>query len=59
MLNGALGGKLLGAGGGGFFLFYVNKKNKNKFLKSFHDLIKIDFDFEENGVKIIYNDNLD
>ena len=33
--NGALGGKLLGAGGGGFLLFYVNTKNKEKFLNAF------------------------
>ena len=32
--NGALGGKLLGAGGGGFFLFYVKPFQKNSFLKS-------------------------
>ena len=31
--NGAIGGKLLGAGGGGFFLFYVMSKEKNKFIK--------------------------
>ena len=31
--NGALGGKLLGAGGGGFFLFYVQPFQKNSFLK--------------------------
>lgn len=31
--NGATGGKLLGAGGGGFFLFFVTSKHKNKFLK--------------------------
>ena len=31
--NGALGGKLLGAGGGGFILFYVDSKYKNNFIK--------------------------
>ncbi len=31
--NGALGGKLLGAGGGGFLLFYVDSKYKNNFIK--------------------------
>ena len=29
MINGAIGGKILGAGGGGFFLFYVPKKKPN------------------------------
>ena len=32
--NGALGGKLLGAGGGGFFLFYVKDFEKNSFLSA-------------------------
>ena len=31
--HGAIGGKLLGAGSGGFFLFYVPEKNKNNFFK--------------------------
>ena len=59
LTNGAVGGKILGAGGGGFCLFYVNKKNKKKFLKSFKNFVKIEFDFEDSGVKIIFNDNLD
>jgi len=32
---GALGGKILGAGGGGFFMFWVGKEGKDKFLKEF------------------------
>lgn len=52
--NGALGGKLMGAGGGGFFLFYCNKKR--------HDLIEelqkkglkyVPFRFEQRGSKVI------
>lgn len=35
--NGALGGKLLGAGGGGYFLFYVQTFNKLKLMKSLKD----------------------
>ena len=31
--HGAIGGKLLGAGSGGFFLFYVPERNKNNFFK--------------------------
>ena len=31
--NGAIGGKLLGAGGSGFFLFYVPEKKRNYFQK--------------------------
>ena len=51
--NGALGGKLLGAGGGGFFLFYVPPFEKNKliaFLKS-KDLTIQPFRFEPDGLK--------
>ena len=33
MNNGALGGKLLGAGGGGFILLYIPHKNKKNFSK--------------------------
>ena len=32
--SGALGGKLLGAGGGGYFMFFVESFSKNKFLRS-------------------------
>ena len=35
MKNGALGGKLLGAGGGGFVLFIVPDHNLNRFKKAF------------------------
>ena len=48
---GSQGGKLLGAGGGGYFLFYVPKKNQKIFLKNFRKLkiIKPSVDLE--GVK--------
>ena len=51
--NGALGGKLLGAGGGGFFMFYsppFEKHNLIKFLES--KKLKVQpFRFEENGLQ--------
>ena len=54
---GALGGKLLGAGGGGFLLLYV-KKNKQKDVKSiFKKNIIIPIKLEKDGSKIIHNDN--
>lgn len=53
--TGALGGKLLGAGGGGFFLFYVNRENKQKLIDELKELIYVPFEFEEDGTKIIYN----
>lgn len=47
--KGALGGKLLGAGNGGFILFYVRKKNIKKFTNSFKENQLIDIGFENNG----------
>ena len=52
--NGALGGKLLGAGGGGFLLMYVEKKFRKKFLKKLPNLINIPFKFSSEGSKIIF-----
>ncbi len=53
--SGALGGKLLGAGSGGFMLFYVPKKNQKNVLQSLKKLLFIPFKFESNGSQIIYN----
>ena len=54
--NGALGGKISGAGGGGFFLFYC-EENKNKLRSAMAEMglkeMKFDFDFE--GTKILAN----
>jgi D-glycero-alpha-D-manno-heptose-7-phosphate kinase len=53
MKNGAEGGKLLGAGGGGFFIFYTHPSNKIKlmnFLKS-KDLQIMSFNFESDGLQ--------
>lgn len=52
---GALGGKLLGAGGGGCLLFYVPKEKQELLRKSFCDLYEVDFKFENEGTKIICN----
>ena len=53
--NGALGGKLLGAGGGGFFLFYVPQKKQKRFLKSLKKRIIIPFKFNNEGSEIMFN----
>ena len=53
--NGALGGKILGAGGGGFLLFYVDEKKIPKFKKSLKNFTIIPFKFENKGSKIIFN----
>lgn len=51
---GAIGGKLLGAGGGGFFIFYV-EPDKQKLLKAaMDDLLYVPFEFEDGGTKVIY-----
>lgn len=55
--NGALGGKVLGAGGGGMMLFYVQEKKILQFKNAFKDLIHIPFEFEASGSKIIFNSN--
>lgn len=52
--NGALGGKILGAGGGGFMLFYVPKDKKNSFMEAFKDKLNVPFEFENDGTKIIH-----
>ncbi len=57
MKNGAIGGKLLGAGGGGFFLFYVPKDNKNFFIKKMRNFVVIEVEFENYGSQIIFNTN--
>ena len=54
--KGALGGKLLGAGGGGFFLFYVREENKNSFIKSNKKMINIPFKFSQGGSEILFKD---
>ena len=50
---GAIGGKLLGAGGAGFLLLLVEERNHNPVRTALSDLIEIPFDFESEGSKII------
>lgn len=54
--NGALGGKLLGAGGGGFLLFYVNSNKKKNFLKSFENDVIVPIELSNIGSEIIFNE---
>lgn len=53
--SGATGGKLLGAGGGGFLLFYVEGE-KEEFRKKMSQFIEIPFNFESEGSRVIYKD---
>ena len=55
---GALGGKLLGAGSGGFMLLYVPQEKRERLRAQFSDYMFVPFAFEREGSKIIYqNDN--
>lgn len=51
---GALGGKLLGAGGGGFLLFYVRPEYQQRVKEAMKELLYIPFQFEENGTRVLY-----
>lgn len=51
---GAVGGKLLGAGGGGFFLFYVEKEKQKAVIEALSDLLYVPFSFEDKGTRIIH-----
>lgn len=51
---GALGGKLLGAGGGGFFIFYVNPENQLAVKNALKDLMYVPFEFENEGTRVIH-----
>lgn len=51
---GALGGKLLGAGGGGFILFYCPKEKQPGFRKTMSKYRELNFKFDNFGSKVIY-----
>ncbi len=56
---GALGGKLLGAGGGGFMLFYVPKEKQIAVKEALKSKLFVPFRFEFTGSKIIYYSHLE
>lgn len=51
---GALGGKLLGAGGGGFLVFYVQPEKQEAVRVAMKDLMYIPFEFENGGTRVIH-----
>lgn len=51
---GAFGGKLLGAGGGGFLVFYVQPEKQDAVRAAMQDLMYIPFKFEEGGTRVIH-----
>lgn len=54
MKNGADGGKLLGAGGGGFLLFYAKDENKEQLRTALSDLNELAFAFDNKGTTVIH-----
>ncbi|MCI9603210.1 MAG: kinase [Ruminococcus sp.] len=51
---GALGGKLLGAGGGGFLIFYVQPEKQKAVKEAMKDLLYIPFEFETGGTTVVH-----
>ena len=54
--SGAIGGKLLGAGGGGFMLLYVEQQNKQRVIESLKELYNMPVGFHSGGSRITYYD---
>jgi D-glycero-alpha-D-manno-heptose-7-phosphate kinase len=52
--SGAIGGKLCGAGSGGFFLFYVPVEKQENVIKALDGLLHVPFRFENSGSQIIF-----
>ena len=52
--SGAIGGKLLGAGGGGFLLLYAHPDRHPAIVSALAELSPVPFRFEPQGSKIIY-----
>lgn len=51
---GAIGGKLLGAGGGGFLLFYVEPEKQQQVREALENLLYVPFEFENGGTRVIH-----
>lgn len=54
MKNGAIGGKILGAGGGGFVLFFVKPEDRENLKEALNFLLHVPFRFDTSGSQIIY-----
>ena len=54
--NGCYGGKLLGAGGGGFFIFICKKKLHKRIIDKIHNCRHVNFKFYNQGTKKCYLD---
>lgn len=51
---GAIGGKLMGAGGGGFMVFYAEKEKQQAVRRALKDLLYVPFSFETKGTHVLY-----
>lgn len=56
---GVYGGKIIGAGGGGFILFLTNKNSKKKLKSKLKNFLEVPIKFENEGTKIIFNSKND
>ena len=54
--EGMYGGKILGAGGGGYFLFISNSQKKKSIKKVLNNLEEVIFNFSKKGSEVVYND---
>ena len=52
--SGAIGGKLMGAGGGGFLMLFAEPEKQPNVKKALEDLLYVPFEFEDDGSKIMY-----
>jgi D-glycero-alpha-D-manno-heptose-7-phosphate kinase len=55
MKNGAVGGKLVGAGGGGFLLFYAGDRNRLRHAMAAAGLEEVRFAFDFEGTKVLFS----
>jgi len=58
ILAGATGGKLLGAGNGGFMMFFAPKEKHTDIIKAMKGLQRVPFSFDDKGSKIVFSDQM-
>ncbi|MDR2846108.1 MAG: hypothetical protein LBV63_02380 [Candidatus Methanoplasma sp.] len=56
--NGATGGKLLGAGGNGFMLFYVPENKQEGLVRALPELRHFPFQLDDSGSSVVYDDRM-